>query len=810
MLVLKFGGSSVDSALNIEKIKNILTRKKEPFVLVVSALSGITDALGLLAQKALESNFDDSLAHIKTRHLELAKALLKPVSQTETFIHIQQTMLKLEDVCNGIRSLGELSDKTMARVLAVGEELSSELIGHYLNQEGMSIKNLPAGELISANGNYLNTDVNYEVSYSRIRDYINPDTCYIAPGFVAINPRGDRVVLGRGGSDYTAALIAGAIDATALELWSDVNGMLNANPNLVRNAGSIKRLSYKEAFEMAYFGAKVVYPPAIRPVMQKKIPVFLKNTSQPGEAGTLIHGSNEGETNKIIGVSTLPQMAILTISGVGLAGTKGLARRVFQAMEEAGINIVFITQACSEQSICLGIKAQFAEDAKNALASQFHHEMKDGLVNPVELEDDKIVLAVIGDNMKHQVGLSGKIFGALGENNISVKAIAQGASERNISIVLDAKDEHKAVNVIHERFFQASVKKIHLFVAGVGNVGSQFLNILEKQQANFLENHKIELKLVGVANSTKFILNTDGLSFETARKIRQAGTPYSSFAGFVDDIIALNLRNSIVIDNTASEEVSLEYDRLFGHSISVVTCNKFAGSSPISNYQKLMKLTHDKNCKFQYETSVAAALPVIKTIQDLSHSGDRVNRIEAVLSGSLNFIFNNYNTGLPFADIVQQAKDEGYTEPDPKIDLTGLDVMRKILILARESGYMVEPEDVTFSGFLPESSLKTETPEEFIEVLRSEEAHFRAMHQKAQQNNCRLKVVAVMDNGKLSVSLQQVDAASPFYHLDGKDNIVSLFTNRYNPEPLIIKGAGAGAEVTASGVFSDLIFIVNR
>lgn len=810
MHVLKFGGSSVGSIQNIKQVKQILASRKKPFVVVVSAFKGVTDQLDALTQKALEGTYHDPLARIREKHLEIAQGLINPANQSDVMIRIQQKILELEILCRGIHSLEELSEKTRARIVGAGEMMAVIILQPYFNQEKIAIDNLPTGELILANHNHLNAEVDYDITYKNISNHINKGKNYIAPGFVAKNAKNERVVLGRGGSDYTASLIAGAINSVALELWSDVSGMLNANPAMVKNATSINRLSYKEAFEMAYFGAKVVYPPAIRPVMQKEIPVYLKNTNFPHEAGTLIHGSNQGEINKIIGVSTLSDMAVLTISGVGLAGTKGVARRVFQALEEADINIVFITQACSEQSICLGIHTVFTQEAQDALNSQFIHEMNDGLVNPVEIEKKQTVLAVIGDNMKHQVGLSGKIFGALGENNISVKAIAQGASERNISIVIDENDEHKAVNVIHERFFQTSIKKVHLFIAGIGNVGSQFLNILEKQQPVFMQDFQTELKIVGVANSRKHLLNRDGIQAGDVGEINDSGKDHSAIAEFAEAAKAMNLRNSIFIDNTASEEVSLLYPGLFEKSISVVTCNKFAGSSSTASYQNLKKLTREKNCHFQYETSVAAALPVIKTMQDLLHSGDKIKKIEAVLSGSLNFIFNNYNGSKPFADIVQQAKDEGYTEPDPRIDLTGLDVMRKILILARESGYTLELSDVQFKGFLPEVTLKANSTADFIEALRKEETYFKNLYDTSNNKGCRLKVVAGLDNGKLSVSLQQIPADSPFYHLDGKDNIVSITTTRYQPEPLIVKGAGAGAEVTASGVFSDLIYIVNH
>ncbi|MGB6035319.1 MAG: ACT domain-containing protein, partial [Cryomorphaceae bacterium] len=536
-----------------------------------------------------------------------------------------------------------------------------------------------------------------------------------------------------------------------------------------------------------------------------------KNTLSPEDEGTFISNQNKSDEHKIHGLSSLDHIAMITVSGIGLAKKKGSARRVFQALEEAQINIVLITQSCSEQSIGMGIDQMNMEKAEAAINQEFSYEIEKGLINPVSSQTDKCIIALIGDNMRHKVGLCGKVFGAIGENGINITAIAQGASERNISIVIDRKDEAKALNVIHEKFFSNVVKDVHLFIAGVGNVGGEFLKIISDQKETLIEEYGINLKIVGVANSTKMLLsNGEELSHEDILSIKEKGKEYGSLSTYLDGIVDLNLRNSIFIDNTASEVVSNGYAQLLENSISVVTCNKIACSSEYELYARLKRLAKEHNCSFKYETSVGAALPIIKTIHDLNISGDKIHKIEAVISGSLNFIFNEYNGENQFADVVLKAKEDGYTEPNPLIDLSGLDVMRKILILSRESGLNRELPDITFNDFLPEECSKSKDVPTFFKNLEKHEAHFKDLYSKANANGHKLKVLATLENGKLSVALNEIPSDSPFYNLEGKDNVVAINTNRYAVEPLVIKGAGAGANVTASGVFSDLMQIINN
>jgi aspartokinase/homoserine dehydrogenase 1 len=809
MKILKFGGTSVGSSENITRVKEILANQSESFVVVVSAFSGTTNLLESLANSAIVDEHKRVLSEIQERHHAIISELLNSDSTSSILELVDFEFKKLETICTGISALQELSDKTLARVFSFGERISSKIIHSYLLQEGININHIDSSRLIVAEGSPLSAMVDFKTTNQRITDTINPTKSYICGGFIAKSSAGSNVVLGRGGSDLTASIFAQALNASKLEIWSDVNGMLNANPRVVKEASPISSLSYQEAFELAYFGAKVLYPPTIRPVMEKNIPIYLKNTLKPEDEGTFISGKNEDNTDRITGVTSLQDISIVTISGVGLAGKKGTARRVFQVIEGSDVNIILVMQGCSEQSICLGIKTEDSNKAFEALSNHFDFEIDRKLINPIEIENDRSIIAVVGDKMKSQVGLGGKVFSALGENGINVTAITQGSSERNISIVVAKKDEDKAINVIHERFFQKAVKKVHLFIAGVGNVGKQFLEIVKLQHQTLLEQNQLELIIVGIANSRKALVDENGLSWDEIEKLKEIGQD-SSASEFVENIVALNLRNTVFIDNTASDQVSEQYAALLSNSLSVVTCNKIAGSSATKNYNHLLELAKTKNCHFQYETSVGAALPIIKTIEDLRLSGDRIHRIQAVLSGSLNFIFNTYNGSSSFADVVAEAKEQGLTEPDPKIDLSGLDVRRKILILAREAGYVKELSDVSFDSFLPDGSMETPNTDSFLQFLSENEPFFLELYSEAEKAGNSLKVIAELNEGNMKVGLEAVSADSPFANIGGKDNIVALYTDRYKDEPLIIKGAGAGAEVTASGVFSDLIYIVNR
>ena len=810
MIVMKFGGTSVSSKQNIKCIKSILLGKEEHYIVVVSAFSQVTNTLETIARQALRRDVSDLIENFRQVHFKVIEELFLSDQQTNCKQIVQAKCTELDTICKSIHILKELSPRILAYLSSFGETLSSTILHQYLQLENVSIELLDSSRLIIAEGDYLNADVKADLTIQNIKDNIE-DKNYITGGFVASNEKNEIVTLGRGGSDYTASIYANAVDAKYLEIWSDVDGIHSANPRKVKDTVSIKSISYKEAFEMAYFGASVLYPPSILPLIRKKIPLYLKNTFAPEQEGTFISHEHETSDYKIQGLSSLGNIALITISGVGLARKKGSARKAFQALEENSVNVILITQCCSEQSIGIGIHQNDLDKAVQAIHDAFSPEIEKGLINPVRSIPDQCIIALIGDNMKHTVGLCGKVFGAIGENGINITAIAQGASERNISIVIDEKNEEKALNSIHEKFFKNVVKDVHLFIAGIGNVGSEFLKIIQDQKETLIEEHEINLKIMGVANSSKMLFAKDEeLFYEEILAIRENGIAYQDITEFNNQIIDLNLRNSIFIDNTASESVATGYPQLLQESISIVTCNKIACCSNYEFYAELKRLAKEHNCSFKYETSVGAALPIIKTIHDLIVSGDKINKIEAVISGSLNFIFNKYNGENQFSDIVLQAKEDGYTEPNPLIDLSGLDVKRKILILSRESGLNRELSDITFENFLPEECSNSETTPILFENLMKHEPHFKTLYSNAKNKGHKLKVLATLEDGKMAVALKEIPSNSPFYNLEGKDNVVAINTNRYVEEPLVIKGAGAGASVTASGVFADLIQIVNN
>ncbi len=808
MKVLKFGGSSVGSVENLHRIKQILTAQEGNFILVVSAFSGVTNLLQELAKQSLAGDYDEALEQLYNRHQEMNLGLgLEQDSELNNWIEHQ--FQDLESICSGISILNELTDKSTARIMAKGELMSSRIIQQFLEKNGISTEWKDSRNLIRTDSNYLNAQLDYEQTEKICLSKFNTQKNYILPGFIARNAEDQDTLLGRGGSDYTATIIGSIINASAIELWSDVNGLLNADPRIVKEAKPIHEMSYEEAFEMSYFGAKVIYPPAIKPAMRRNTPVLLKNTLNPTDEGTRIHQYADRRYDKVLGVSTLKEISLFDISGVGLAGI-GSAKTVLSALADAGVNVILISQSCSEQSICIAVKSEDVPKAKATLNQAFEQEINSRLVNPIEAKGNQVILALVGDQMKSQVGLSGKVFSALGENNINVRAIAQGASERNISIVIDEKDAGKAVNVVHERFFQDVIKRVNLFIIGVGNVGKEFLTILQQQQEYCKTHYKVELRVAMLANSSTYQFNVDGLSNEQIQNFPSESNAYSNIEELTGQIVAANLPNSILVDNTASDVVAGIYAQLFQSSISVATCNKIASSSAYDNYHNLLELARQHNCSFKYETTVGASLPIIRTIQDMRLSGDSIQKIQAVLSGSLNFIFNNYDGSKPFVEIVKSAMEEGYTEPDPRIDLSGLDVKRKLLILARESGKTINMDDIGFKSFLPKSADKANSVDDFLQALQQEEPFFQNMLQDAQANDARLKVIAEMDGDQYSVSLKQVRADSPFYHLDGKDNIVAMNSLYYSSEPLIVKGAGAGAKVTASGVLADVMYVTNR
>ena len=628
------------------------------------------------------------------------------------------------------------------------------------------------------------------------------------PGFIASTEEGIGTTLGRGGSDYTAAILAGALDASELEIWTDVNGMFTANPKIVKQAQPISTISYQEAMELSHFGAKVLYPPTIQPVFKKNIPIWIKNTFEPEAQGTFISNQDNSQTSPVKGISHIDNITLVTLEGSGMVGVAGVSKRLFEVLSHENINIIFITQASSEHSICIGILNNDANNAENAINKAFANEITQNKIDPCIVEKDLCIIALVGENMKNHQGLSGRMFSTLGKNNVNIRAIAQGASERNISAVINERDVKKALNTLHENFFEENTKQLNLFVMGVGNVGEKFIEQISQQKKFLKENLKINLRVVAVSNSRKMYFDEDGIPVKEWQSLLENGETADKEA-FVAKVKALNLRNSIFVDITANQEVSETYEQYLKQNIAVVTCNKIACSSAYDNYKKLKNLSRQFNAPFLFETNVGAGLPIIDTLKHLIASGDKVNKIQAVLSGSLNFIFNNFDENNSFHDVVKEAGVQGFTEPDPKIDLSGVDVARKILILIRESGYQFDIEDIANRSFLPAECLATTNNEDFFKSLIKNAAHFENLLAEAKAKDCRLKYVATFENGKASVGLEFIPKESPFYNLEGKDNIVQFYTDRYVDQPLLIKGAGAGAAVTASGIFADVIRVGN-
>ena len=813
MKVLKFGGTSVGSSKNINSVINILENygKTDAIVCVVSAVGGITDKL-LLAGKQAQSKdraFVDTFSGIKERHYTIIKEL-NPTNNKGILNYIDDRLSALYSLLEGIYLINELSPKTSDKLVSYGELLSSYIIAETMKNRGLSAERKNSHELIITNSNFTKAEVDYKITDKNIQDYFKSASQQITilPGFISKSKTGEQTTLGRGGSDFTAAIIAAALHVEQLEIWTDVSGMFTTNPKLVKQAYPIDKISYQEAMELSHFGAKVLYPPTVQPVLSLDIPIHIKNTLDPDAVGTIISNEDTKSLSPVKGISNISNIALLTLEGTGMVGIPGFSKRLFETLSQEKINVIMITQASSEHSICLGIDEKDAQAAKAAIDVVFENEIALGKIEPIIIENGLSIIALVGDNMKNHQGISGKMFSTLGRNNINIRAIAQGASEKNITAVIDEKDVKKALNTLHEQFFESKTKQLNVFITGVGNVGERLVEQI-KQQNKYLKDHlKINIRVAGLSNSRTMIFDETGLNLKDW-KTQLAKGEKASLQGFFENTKALNLRNSIFVDVTANKDIADLYAQYLRQSIAIVACNKIACSSDYNNYKELKRLSLKYNAPFLFETNVGAGLPVIDTLNNLIASGDKVNSIQAVLSGSLNFVFNNFNDKTKFYDVVKQAGAEGYTEPDPRIDLSGVDVARKILILARESGIEMNLEDIDNTSFLSASGLKSDTVEDFYNTLITDEAHYQSLYASSKANHCQLKYVAKLDNGKASVSLQEIPEGHPFYNLEGSDNIVMFYTQRYPKQPMIIKGAGAGADVTASGLFADIIRIGN-
>ncbi|MCH1608491.1 MAG: bifunctional aspartate kinase/homoserine dehydrogenase I [Flavobacteriaceae bacterium] len=812
MKVLKFGGTSVANAESLSNVLKIVQKQKESTAVIVSALGGITDLLMEMLSSAQsgKQEYRKGFLEIETRHMNIIKTFVPIGNQSAIISFLKKNLNDLEAQLDAIHLLEEATPKNFATISSYGEILSSRIIQEVFLYNDIDSVYQDSRNLIKTVFHDGRQVLDQESSENAITSFFNENksTTVLLPGYIASNENGETTTLGRGGSDYSAAIIASAINAEVLEIWTDVSGMYTAHPKIVAQAKPIDKLSYYEAMELSHFGAKVIYPPTLQPIIEKNIPILIKNSFAPEDPGTIIDDTPIIENGEIVkGISHIDKVALINLEGSGMIGITGFSKRLFEALSAAKINVIMITQASSEHSICIGVREEDAMAAKKAIDEKFAFEISIKKVLPAQVEKDMVNIAVVGEKMKDHQGISGKVFSSLGANNINIRAIAQGASERNISIIIDKKNVSKAINTLHESFFEAQVKELNLFVTGVGNVGSKLLEQIDNQTDYLIENLRLKIRVIAISNSKKMVLGTDAMELSQWDTILEESETKANVDLFFEHAKKLNLRNSIFVDNTASEVIAKEYARYLNNNIGVVTCNKIAAADALNNYLNLKKISRKYGSPYLFETNVGAGLPIIDTLNNLIASGDQIIKIQAVLSGSLNFVFNNFKKGVKFHDVVLEAQQQGYTEPDPKIDLSGIDVARKILILARESGMKIELEAIENESFLPEACLNTKDNKSFFESLLQHNDHFEKMLENAEKHGAKMKYVAQLENGKAQVGIQLVKEGHDFYNLEGSDNIILFYTNRYSAQPLIVKGAGAGADVTASGIFADIIRI---
>ncbi|WP_273447519.1 bifunctional aspartate kinase/homoserine dehydrogenase I [Neolewinella agarilytica] len=815
MKVLKFGGSSVAKPERIRGIVDILKdyyASGDHFTVVFSAFGGVTDSLIEMSSIAAtgDDRYGEAFQAFAKRHQDAIKELLPAGDlRKETADKMKKSHEVLKNLLYGIFLVREASPRTMDYVLSFGERSSAYIIAQTLRHAGIPAEYLDARKIIRTDKNFSSAKVDFDKTYQVIRNYYTEHPkVQVVTGFVASAKGGLTTTLGRGGSDYTASLIAAGLQADAIEIWTDVSGVLTADPRRVKKAFTIPMMTYAEAMEMSHFGAKVIYPPTLMPALHKRIPLYIKNTFDPSFPGTKVSEESSRDGVAVRGISSINNIALLTLSGSGLFGVPGISARLFSGLATEGVNIILITQGSSEHAISFAVKPDDADKAKKAVQKAFEYEIERGVVNAVKVERELSVVAIIGENMRYQPGISGRLFQALGKNGINAVAIAQGSSELNVSVVIPREDENKALNALHEAFFLSDYKTLHLFIVGVGLIGSTLLRQIREQNEYLREKLGMEVKVVGMANSKKMIFDVEGLELDTDWKKRlKASETKADLAVFVGRMRDLNLSNSIFVDNTANDKIATYYEGILDESISISTPNKVATSSSYQQYQRLKAIAAKRGVQFHYETNVGAGLPVISTLRDLLDSGDRIRKIEGVLSGSLSYIFNNFDGRRPYDEIVREAKEKGFTEPDPRVDLSGKDVGRKILILARETGVALEAKDIELKSFLPEGAMEAESVDDFFQVLENNQDYFAKLQADAKAEGKVLRMIATLEGEKASVGMQAVDTDSPFYNLSGSDNMIVFTTDRYRERPLVVRGPGAGAEVTAAGVFAEIIKI---
>lgn len=810
MKVLKFGGSSVATPERIQSVIEIV----KPYLtgevaIIFSAFGGVTDTLIRISTLALAGNLEykSTLDELEKRHLTAVRTLINIHNQSGILAEVKFMINELEDVLHGVYLVKERTARTLDYIMSFGERISAYIISQAFKNQGHPTEFLDARKVIRTDANFGHAKVDFEVTNKLIVDYFkhHPDV-QIITGFIGTSESGETTTLGRSGSDYTAAIFAGALHASGLEIWTDVDGMMTADPRKVKKAFTVPQMSYEEAMELSHFGARVIFPSTMQPAMVNQIPIWIKNTFNPTFKGTVIHAhSSNGKMIK--GISSMNGVCLLSLQGSGLLGVVGASMRLFATLARENINVILISQASSEHSICFAIENQSAPQAKAAIEREFQYEIRNEEIDDVPVEADLSIVAVVGDGMKHSPGTSGRMFSALGKNGVNVVAIAQGSSERNISAVIPQVDVSKALNALHEAFFLSDRKLLNVFLVGTGLIGNSLIEMVKDQFLKLAKENMLEVNIVAVANSKKMLFDEDGLDLGNCiARMKESGEDMK-MRSFFDRMSALNLPNSIFVDCTSSPEVTSFYEDILAANISIVTPNKKANSSSMENYKRLKETAFKRGVKFLYETNVGAGLPVINTMNDLLLSGDKVLRIEAVLSGTLNFIFSSFEEGRKFSDVVQEAKSKGYTEPDPRDDLNGMDVARKILILSREAGLEMELDDIRVENLVPEPCRGDMSIDEFFACLEKRNQDFETLRKKAADQGKKLRYMAILSEGKVRIQLDSVDQRHPFYSLSGSDNIILMTTERYHDRPMVIRGPGAGAAVTAAGVFADIIRI---
>ena len=809
MKVMKFGGTSVGSVNSMLNVKKIVESVDDKVIVVVSALGGITDKLIKTSRMASEgdSGYEKEMKEIVNRHIEMVYTVIPAGQKRELLLDcVNELLNELKDIFQGIYLIRDLSPKTSATIVSYGERLSSIIVATLINGAQWFDSRQFIKTEKKHNKNILDAELTNKLVCETFKEI--PEVSLV-PGFISSDKTtGEVTNLGRGGSDYTASILAAALDADVLEIWTDVDGFMTADPRVISSAYSINELSYVEAMELCNFGAKVVYPPTIYPVCHKNIPILVKNTFNPEAAGTIIKQDASDSSKAIKGISSINDTCLITMTGLGMVGVIGVNHRIFKTLAENGISVFLVSQASSENSTSIGVRNEDASLACEVLNEEFAKEIEMGEISPMKAESGLATVAIVGENMKHTPGIAGKLFGTLGRNGINVIACAQGASETNISFVVDGASLRKTLNVIHDSFFLSEYQVLNLFICGVGTVGSSLIEQIHGQQERLKSERGLCLKVVGIANGHKAIFSRNGVDLENFRKDLEEKGMASSPQVLHDEIIGMNIFNSVFVDCTANNDIAGLYKEFLSHNIAVVAANKIAASSDYENYAELKHIARQRGVKFLFETNVGAGLPVINTINDLINSGDKILKIEAVLSGTLNFIFNKISAKVPFSETVRLAKEDGYSEPDPRIDLSGKDVVRKLVILAREAGYRLNQEDVEKRLFIP-NELFEGTIEQFWKKLPSLDAGFEERRQVLEKEGKRWRFVARLENGRAEVRLEEVDHNHPFYELEGSNNIILITTERYNEYPMLIQGYGAGAGVTAAGVFADIMSIAN-